>query len=104
MLAFQADGKFVLRDTSADAIIWKALSKDKPGPHWAEFKNGKRSTFRSETGDRRVMLWSSKELKDDSKRSLRFGITRDKKAVVFRDEGVQVDIVWRSGGSIAVKT
>jgi hypothetical protein len=96
-MAFQEDGKFVFRDESANAIIWKTFSKDEPGPHWAEFKNGQLNAYRGEPGDRDVLLWGSKELKDEYKGPSKFGITRDKRVAVFRDEGEKIDFVWRSG-------
>jgi hypothetical protein len=95
-IAFQEDGKFVFRDESANAIIWKTFSKDEPGPHWAEFKNGQLNTYRGQPGNRDVLLWGSRKPQAKYKGPFEFGITRDKRVAVFKEEGEKIDFIWRS--------
>ena len=95
-IAFQEDGKCVFRDERADDIAWKTFSKDEPGPHWAEFKNGQLNTYRGEPGERDVLLWSSPKPRDEYKGPFEFGITRDKRVTVFQVEGKKIRTVWMS--------
>jgi len=94
-LGYKDDGKFVFRDEIADTIIWKTWSKDDPGPHWCEFKNGQLITYRGQLGDRDVELWKSKKPSDTGPYKL--GITASKRLVIFSEaEGKKRKIVWRS--------
>lgn len=92
---FKSDGKLILRDQAANAIIWKANSKTEDGRHHAVFKGGRLVTYTGWPGDReRHDIWKSKTAKGRYEGPFAFAVTRGRKVVCYTQEGDGTKIVW----------